>query len=48
MAKPSKQQLEQLDKLRGIVLEIMKDMEIWQNFDLELLTEAVSLSLHLW
>ena len=26
MAKPSKQQLEQLDKLRVIVVEIMKDM----------------------
>ena len=39
MAKPSKQQLDQLDKLRVIVVEIMKDMAIWQDFDLDLLYE---------
>ena len=39
MAKPSKQQLEQLDKLRVLVVEIMKDMVIWDNFDLDLLYE---------
>ena len=37
MAKPSKLQAEQLSKLRVIVIEIMKDMAIWQNFDLDLL-----------
>ena len=37
MAKPSKQQLEQLDKLRVLVVEIMKNMVIWENYDLDLL-----------
>ena len=37
MAKPSKQQLEQLDNLRVIVVEIMNDMAVWENFDLDLL-----------
>lgn len=39
MAKPSKQQSDQLGKLRVLVVEIMKDMAIWQNFDLDLLYE---------
>ena len=48
MAKPSKKQLEQLDKLRLIVVEIMKDMVIWENFDLELINEDPECETNSW
>ena len=34
MVKPNKSQQARLDELRNLVIEIMTDMDVWQNHDL--------------
>ena len=34
MVKPNKFQQARLDELRNLVIEIMTDMDVWQNYDL--------------